>query len=68
MSPEAKALLEKYRERSRADIHQTPNQGCPACRDFRLHSPEEWRAYHPLAGHHGGHGTAPAPGESGRTS
>lgn len=32
-------------------IARTPNLECPACQMFRIHAPEEWKAYHPEAGH-----------------
>jgi hypothetical protein len=34
-----------------ADVIRTPNRQCPACRDFRAHVDEEWKRYHPKAGH-----------------
>jgi hypothetical protein len=30
---------------------RTPNPNCPACQKSRLHSDEEWKTFHPLAGH-----------------
>lgn len=33
------------------DILRTPHPDCPACRHFRLHSDDEQRAFHPMAGH-----------------
>ena len=33
------------------DELRTPAPGCPACEAHRVHSPEEWREFHPLAGH-----------------
>jgi hypothetical protein len=64
----AEALLDKLRERSRADIQRTPVSDCPACELRRLHESAEWRR-HPLAGtgFHRGHGAAPET-EPGSTS
>jgi len=33
-----------------ADVIRTPNPDCPACKASRLHSEEEWKAYHPKRG------------------
>lgn len=30
---------------------RTPNPNCPACQKSRLHSDEERKTFHPLAGH-----------------
>jgi hypothetical protein len=34
-----------------ASIARTPNLECPACQVFRIHTPEEWKTFHPEAGH-----------------
>lgn len=31
-------------------INKSSNLNCPACKDSRLHSKEEFKLYHPLAG------------------
>jgi hypothetical protein len=31
-------------------VNRSSNPDCPACQEKRLHIPEEWKLYHPLAG------------------
>jgi hypothetical protein len=38
-------------EKDRLTINRTPNPACPGCLEFRLHSEEEFEAFHPWAGH-----------------
>ncbi len=36
-------------DKDRIDVLATPVAECPACKEFRLHTSEDWK-YHPQAG------------------
>jgi hypothetical protein len=43
--------MEHMKASERELVHRTPNPECPGCIAMRLHTPEEFKQFHPLAGH-----------------
>lgn len=44
-------LKKSMNQKEYQTINKTPNSECPDCLEKKRHKPENWKKYHPLAGH-----------------